>query len=253
LLVSALLLGCTERKQRNLIYEADERLHQHRHEEAVELYRKAISLNPESAAAITGLYKLGFAYETLVRDHDAALFNFNEFIRLSRDPVKIYEVQKRVANIYFDQGKEPEKAIAAYKKLMAFSPDSLETDLFQFRVAQGHFQQNNFEQARIEFEELLEKFPKSPYVARARFEIGNAYYMEGKYDMGIEALKQVIRNHMQSEYATEAEFLMAQCMEQSNKLAPALQVYKNLRGRYTNAKILEFRITELEKRIKKEK
>ena len=121
------------------------------------------------------------------------------------------------------------------------------------RIRESYFYQNNFEQARIEYQQLLEKFPKSEYVARARHGIGNSYYMEAKYDIAQNALKQVMRHHPQSEYAIEAEFLVAQCLEQANKLRNALQAYENIRGRYPSPVILEFRIEELKKRIKKEK
>ena len=87
--------------------------------------------------AVKSLYKLGFTQETYLRDYDSAIFNYQEFIRLSQDRVSIYEVQKRIAGIYFEQYRDPDKAIAAYKKLLTLSPDSLEADLFQFRIAQS--------------------------------------------------------------------------------------------------------------------
>ena len=73
--------------------------------------------------------------------------------------------------------------------------------------------------------------------------------MEGKYDIAIEALKQVLRNHSQSEYATEAQFLMAECMEQQDKLQNALQMYENIKGRYSSPDVLGLRIAALRKRL----
>lgn len=218
--------------------------------QAIDLYRKTIALNPESHTAIRALYRLGFTLESYLKDFDGAIFNYQEFIRLTQDRVSSYEVQKRVANIYFEQFHDADKAIATYKKLIAFDPSSLEIDFFHFRIAQSYFQQNNFEQARYEYQQLLEKFPKSQYGARVRFEIGNTYYMDGKYEIGIEALKQVVRHHPQSEYATEAQFLMAQCYEHLDKLDSALQLYETIQGRYSSAEILNYRVAEVKKRFK---
>jgi len=198
------------------------------------------------------MYKLGFILEVYAKDFTGAVFNYQEAIRLSHDPVSIYEIQKRVANIFFEQNKDPDKAIEAYRKLILFNPKSLELDLFQFRMAEAFFRQNNFEQARSEYQQMVERFPKSQYVEKSRFEIGNTYYMEGKYDIALEAFKQVGRHHPQSEYAIEAEFLRAQCLEQTNKLEAAMVTYDSLRNRYRNPKVLDFRISELKKRIKKE-
>jgi len=248
-----LVVGCSEKKQEKLLEAAETKLAETKYSETVEILRKVISLNPENKLAIKAMYKLGFVLETYARDYPGAVFNYQEAIRLSQDPVSVYEIQKRVANIFFEQIPDPEKAIEAYRKLLSFNPGSLEADFFQFRVAESFFKQNNFEQARTEYQHLVEKFPKSQYVEKSRFEIGNTYYMEGKYDIALEAFKQVVRHHPQSEYAVEADFLTAQCLEQTKKLDSALMIYENIKIRYFNPKIIEFRISELKKRIKKEK
>lgn len=248
-----LIISCTESRQNQLIEQGDNRSLEGKYAESAEYYRKAAGLNPESKAGIKAMYKLGYVSESYLKDFPTAILNYVEFIRLSQEPVSVYEVQKRLANIYFDHNQDNEKAIAAYKKLLLLSPDSLESDLFQFRIAQSYFRMNNFEQARIEYDQLLASHPKSEHVPRTRFEVGNSYYMEGKYDTAQEALKQVIRNHPQHEFAIEAEYLLAQCLEQQSKLKEALQGYENLLGKYPSKQIIELRIDALKKRIKKEK
>lgn len=247
------LLSCTEQRQTQLLEQGEERSLQGNYAEAAELFRKAVTLNPEGKVGVKALYKLGFTLETYLKDYDTALFNFNEFVRLSQDKVAVYEVLKRIANIHFEQNKDNEKTIAAYKKLLELSPESLEKDFFQFRIAQSYFRANNFDQARTEYNQLIENFPKSQFIARSRFEIGNTYYMEAKYDIAQEALKQVIRHHPQSEFAGEAEFLLAQCLEQQNKLQAALFTYEIVKERYPSPQIIQFRIDAVKKRIKKEK
>ncbi len=246
-------MGCTEQRQSSLLQQAEEKLAIARYADAAELYRKAIAINPESRTAIKALYKLGFTQETYLKDFDGAVFSFQEFIRQSRDRVSLYEVQKRISNIYFELSPQPDKAIANYKKLISMNAESLEIDLFQFRIAESYFRQNNFDQARLEYQQLIERFPKSQFNARARFEIGNAYYMEGKYDVAVEALKQVLRHHSQSDYAIESQFIMAQCHEEQGKLQNALQVYENIKGRYSSPEILNMRIAQLKKRLRAEK
>jgi TolA-binding protein len=232
---------------------AEEKAAQGAYAEAADLFKKTIAMNPESQTAVRSLYRLGFTLESNLKDMDGAIFNYTEFIRLARDRVSIYEVQKRIANIYFEQFHDADKAIAAYRKLIAYDPNSLEIDLFQFRIAQSYFQQNSFEQARHEYQQLLERYPKSQYNARARFEIGNTYYMEGRYDIAIEALKQVMRHNPQSEYANEAQFLMAECMEQEDKPEAAYQLYESIQGRYSSPEILAYRVSELKKRMKQKR
>ncbi|MBI4405410.1 MAG: tetratricopeptide repeat protein [Deltaproteobacteria bacterium] len=245
--------SCTERRQLTLLRSAEEKLSTGQYQEAAELLKKILVLNPESRPAVKALYKLGFVDETYLKDFDAALFSYQEFIRLSQDNMSIYEVQKRVANIYFEFKQDHEKSIEAYKKLISFNPSSVEVDLFQFRIGQSYFYLNNFEQARLEYQQLLEHFPKSQFASKARFETGNSYYMEGKYDIAQEALKQVLRHHGQTEHAIEAQFLIAQCLELQDKLLAAIQTYESIRGRYPSKKILELRISQLTKRLKEKR
>jgi TolA-binding protein len=252
LLVALALLfasGCTERRQTSLVEAADEKLAQHQYLEGAELLRKAIAMEPASKQAVKARYKLGFTLESYLRDYEGAISNYEEFTKHSADRVSVYEVQKRIASLYFEQMSDSHKAVTAYKTLIALNPGSLEADLFQFRVAQSYFRQNKFDLARHEYQILLEKYPKSQFNARARYEIGNCYYMEGKYDIAIEALKQVLRHHSQSDFSTEAQFLMAESFEQQDKLQNALQVFENIRGRYSSPNVLELRIAALKKRM----
>jgi TolA-binding protein len=249
----ALLSACSERRQTSLIQAAEEKTAQGRYAEASELLKKVIAINGDSKPAVHALYKLGFLLETYLHDYEGALANYSAFVQHSQDSVSIYEVQKRIAGIYFEQQKNPEKTIEAYKKLIAMNPDSLEADFFQFRIAEAYYQENNFEQARQEYQTLLDRFPKSAYIPHARFEIGNTYYLEGKNDIAIEALEQVIRHHPQSEYAVEAQFLMADCLEHMDKGVNALQIYESLKGRYPAAEVLNQKIENLKKKLAKVK
>ncbi len=233
--------------------EADEKIGRSAYGEASMVLKKAIALNPESRTAVKALYKLGFVLETYLRDFEGALFNYNEFIRLGTDPVAIYEVQKRVANLYFEQTNDPEKAAEAYRKLLTISPQTLEGDLFEFRIGEAYFRSNDFDKARVQFQTLVDKFPKSHLVPKARYEIGNTYYMEGKYEVAIEALRQVLRHHPQNEFALEAQFLTGQCFEHLDKFPAALQAYESLLDKYSPREVIQMRITEVTKRAKKMK
>jgi len=246
-------VACTESRQQRLAESAERKLASGSPTEGAELLRKVVALNPESKTGVRALYKLGFVLETSLRDFEGAVFNYNEFIRLSQDRVGIYEVLKRVANIYNDQARDPSKGIAAFRKLLDLSPESLEADSFQYHIGQSYYRLNNFDQARIEHQTLISLYPKSQFASRARLEIGNTYYMEGKYDIAEEALKQVIRHHAQSEQALEAQFLIGQCLEHQGKLRQALQEYESVQGRYPSPQVLGMRIADVRKKLKQQR
>lgn len=249
----ALVVGCTAERQARLLEEADQHAGSGDYRKAAELYRRVVTISPETGTAIRALYKLGFVQETYLRDYEASVLNYGEFLKLTKDPVRAYEVQKRIANIYFEHHRDPEKAIVAYRQLMQMNTESLELDAFQLRIALSHFRKSDFAQARIEFQALVERFPKSQYLPRAKFEIGNCYYMEGRYELAIEALKQVLRSHAQSDYAVEAQFLIGQSQEHQGQLRAALQSYESVKGRYPASDVVDVRMQDVSKRLKQEK
>ena len=69
----------------------------------------------------------------------------------------------------------------------------------------------------------------------------------------VEALKQVLRHHPQSEQAVDAQFLIGQCYEHDGKFANALQIFDGLKDRYRDPALLEIRLKELRKRTAKAK
>lgn len=196
---------------------------------------------------------MGLLLELQLRDYDRAIFNYEEFIRLSTDHVSIYEVQKRIAGIYFDDLKNAEKSIAAYKKLIELSPDSLEQDLFQFRIGLNNFRMNNFPQARAEYQKLLDRFPKSQFASKARFEIGKSYYMEGNYETAIEAFKYSVRNDPNTAISDEARYYLAQCLEQLEKFSEAEVLYQSLLNSYPQPEVIKIRLEAVKKRIAKQR
>lgn len=196
---------------------------------------------------------MGFTQETYFNDPRAALLNYEEYIRLTKDPIAKYEVKKRAANLYYENRFDNDKTAQYYKELLEENPQSLEADFFQFRIGQAYFGNNQFEEAREAYQLLLEKYPQSQYCGKARFQIGNSYYMQARYKIAIDAFKQVLRLHAQSEYALESQFLMAECLENSGSPEEALSIFNGLRGRYSPEKILDDKIQRLTKGPQKKK
>lgn len=250
--LGSLIIGCTARKQQQFLLKADQKSSEGHYQAAIELYKKTISVNPDSENALKALYRLGLLLENYLKDFDGALFSYEEYVRQSKDIVEVTEVQKRIAEIYFQYLQDYEKSIVSYRKLLSLQSSGQGGDYFQFKIAQCFFNQNKFDQSRIEFQILIEKYPKTHFASKARFGIANTFYLEEKYKVAIEAFKNVIRLHPQSEEAVESEFYLAQCWEHLSKFASAVQVYESLLKRYPSHKIIQMRLNELKKRSKQQ-
>ncbi|MBI1861577.1 MAG: tetratricopeptide repeat protein [Deltaproteobacteria bacterium] len=251
LALTIILVGCTARKQTKFFDLAEEKIQGGSYFEAADAFRRGIALNPESRLALKALFRLGFVQEVYLRDYESALGSYQEYLRLRREPIGQYEVQKRVANIYFDYVQDPERSVTAYRKLLDLQADSLEKDQFIYRIGRSYFLQNNFELARSQYQALIDSVPKSQLVPKARFEIGNTYFMEAKYRLAIDAFKQVVRYHPQHPQAIEAQFWIAQSLEQLGEGLAARTQYEQLRLKYPIPELIEKRLQDIDKRGKK--
>ena len=135
LLLTFFVCGCTGRKQQKLLQKVNTEISRNEYGRAVELLRKLTALDPQSDISIGALYKLGFILETYLKDTKGALFNYEEFILRSPDSMRAYEVQKRIAGIYYERVQNRERAIVEYQKLLLSNPKSLEADFFQFQIS----------------------------------------------------------------------------------------------------------------------
>ena len=243
--------ACTAQRQTRLFNLAEEKIEGGSYFEGADALRRGIALNPQSTMALKAIYRLGLLQEIYIRDYEAALNSYKEYLTIAKDYVGLYEVQKRVANIYFDHFQDPEKAILTYRRLLELQPDSLEKDQFQYRVGRSYFLQNNFSDSRSAYQELVDGMSRSELVPKARFEIGNTYFMEGKFDLAVEVFKQVLRFHAQHPQAIEAQFWIAQSYEQLGDLKQAQLYYEQLRLKYPTPGVIEKRLTDLKARVKR--
>jgi TolA-binding protein len=110
---------------------------------------------------------------------------------------------------------------------------------------------NNFEQARIEFENLLRLYPATSLAAEVRFRIAVTYALEGEAENAMAAYRDVVSRWPESPYAVEARFGLATALEERDRLKEALEILAGLRGVYSNQQALNQRIEALEGRIGK--
>ncbi|MEZ4752420.1 MAG: tetratricopeptide repeat protein [Bdellovibrionota bacterium] len=234
-----------------MLRDGDHEIAESRYVKAVELFRKALAMDPASPYGVKAAYKLGFVLETYFKDYEAALLSYEEFIKNSPDKARNYGVRKRIASLQLEHLRDFAGAQKSYKLLLDESPQGAEAAEFMFKMASAAFQQNNFEESRDIYQGVVERYPASELVPGARYEIGNTYYMQERYEVALQALKQVLREHPQSKYSIEAQFLMARCLEQQLNFSEALEMYEGLEGRYFPKQVLSQRIEKLRPKVRK--
>ncbi|MHB8708126.1 MAG: tetratricopeptide repeat protein [Desulfuromonadales bacterium] len=159
------------------------------------------------------------------------------------------EARRQVAELYKYRLDDQSRAITAYQRLLDDAWD--DADRLQYEVADCYFRLNNFEQARIEFENLLRNYPASALAPEVQFRIAVIHALEGDADNAMAAYREVPSRWPHSPYAVEAQFGLATVLEERERLREALAILEGLQGRYPNQQALTQRIAHLQGRIGK--
>lgn len=216
---------------------------------AVEQLRELQAKHPESARAPEALLQAAKLLNfSLNRFSDALLV----YLSLERDYAatpQAAEARRQIADLYKFRLNDQARAITAYQRLIDDEADG--ADQLQYEVADCYFRLNNFEQARIEFEQQLRNYPASTLAPEVQFRLAVTHALEGNVDRAMAAYREVPERWPQSPYAIEARFGLATVLEERDRLQEALSLLEALRGSYPNQEALEQRIANLQGRIGK--
>ena len=162
-------------------------------QEAIRLYQRAATLNPEDEEAH---FNLGVAFskltrmaDTAKRTNDAAAF-LNEAVRHYDEALRLFpeyaEAHNNVGNLLVERHRYDE-AIAHYSAAIRINPDhsSAINNLGKCLALQG-----KTEEALMQFHEAVRL--NTNYV-EARFNLANACLLLGRFDEAVSELEQVLR------------------------------------------------------------
>jgi outer membrane protein assembly factor BamD len=193
------------------------------------LFKQVIEDFPGSKERIESLLLLGRTHYSLA-EYVEAKNRFQEFIDL-------YPANKQADRAYFF------KAMSDYKMIDIAARD-----------------QTAAREAINGFELLINRFPKSNYIEKAKknkkkcasflvesiFEIGKFYYNTGSYQSAISRLKNLLAENPNHKFSGEAAFLLAESYYNEQNFTEAVVSYKNLLKKYPRSQF----IIQAKKRLK---
>ncbi len=222
-----------------------------RYAEAVELFSNLHDDYPSFVRVPQALFQKAEILDLYLSRHSDALLTY---LLLERDYPEAPEVdpaRRQVAILFKYRLDDCGQAIAAYQKVLDLpGPDN---DRLQYEVADCYFRLNNFEQARIEFENLLSNYASSGLTAEVRYRIAMTYALEGKLPEAAAAYRLVMQDWPESPYAIEASFGLATVLEEQEELREALKILEELDGIYPKQDILKRKTDQVRERIEKKK
>ncbi|NOY12441.1 MAG: tetratricopeptide repeat protein [Deltaproteobacteria bacterium] len=142
------------------------------------------------------------------------------------------------------------RAISFYQRLRE-QPGG-DQDQYLYEIADCYFRLDNYTQARIELDTLLEKFPQSPLLPDVLYRRGGLLLLENRLSAAREDWQRLIEQFPDSSYSLQARFNLAKMLEEDDRLLEALDLYRQLEG-YPRPALLQEKIKHLKKRIAEKK
>lgn len=216
---------------------------------AVDLYTEFLKSYPESRLAPESIYKKAYIYKNMLGQRQSAMDSYAMLLDLYPKSEQVYRAREDIAAIHSSMN-EDRLAIAEYAWLIEHGP-RLKHSEYRYEIAMKYVKRNDFDQARIEFEELLKSSPSKDFTSKAYFQIATTYYLEGRLDDAIKGYDVVVANFIDDPLYIEAKFSKATALEELGRLKEALKLFKELKGEYPSPELLKIRIESTEERIKK--
>ena len=233
-------------------------------------FRKLLRAYKQSREATEAQYYVGRCEEEL-GDYYKAFLEYRKTIQTYPSTKRFDEILEREYQIgnYFLGGKRRkffgtaailparDKAVEVFQAIVDDGPFSEYGELAQYKLGLAHLALQDYEPAVTAFEQVPSRYPKSPLVDDARFQIAQASlkgtfapgYDQSPTDLALRELGTFIREYPESDLLAEAksrlqelkerraqhEYQVAQFYERRKHFASALRYYETIVQRFTGS------------------
>ena len=188
-------------------------------------FKKLVKAYRESREAAEGQYYLGRCYEE-DGDYYRAFLDYRKTVQVYPSSKRFDEVLEREYQLgnYFLSGKKRklfgtaalvparDKAIEIFQAIVDDGPFSEYGQLAQYKLGLSHAALGNYEEAVSAFEQVITRYPDSPLVDDARFQIAQASlkgtfrpgYDQSPTDLAMRELQAFLQEYPESELSSEA-------------------------------------------------
>ncbi len=215
---------------------------------AEKIYHEIYQHYPQGQEAAEALLRVGKLWQYDHQDEQMALLSYLKLEHNYPESLLVLTAREEAAQIVKYTLRDYSRAIEYYQHLLDLNTGT--PDQYYYEIADCYFRLENYSQARIEFETLLEIYPESFLVPDVLYRKGGLLLLEGLVADARSAWQGLIEQYPDSKYRIQAEFDLAKLLEEEEHLTEALQYYRKLEGRLQSS-LLEEKIKHLEQRIAK--
>jgi len=249
LLIAALSLfgglsGCEERSPEAVVA-ADELFRTGRLEAAASAYARL----PEDVGSwrAYGSWRAAVIYRDALGDSVRAEKGFDECSR--RFPLDSWGYACLVdLGDLRRQNRRFRAAINSYRAALEQRPRGEHAEHCLLQSGHSYLALGEFEQARVEWQELEREFPASRLLPRVALDRARSFDLQGRYKDSLEAYQAVLENFAEDQVTVSAAFGVAESYEQLGMLNEAEAAYYAVIDRHPNRNLVELKLANLSNR-----
>ena len=219
-------------------------------EKSLNNFLNIIENYPSSDLYDDALFKTGELYYLSYSDFSNAIKSFRQLLLTSNARVKLkFQAQSYIAEIYENSLNDYDQAIIEYQRLINNFGNWISPGEGQFKIAKCYFKKGDYKQAIVEYEILAEKFPVSPLVEESLYQTVTSNFILGDCSEAVKNYDRFKEKFPDSRFMSEIKFEIGSCYEEEGNLLESLNIFRELKDHYSNKKLLEMKISSIEKRL----
>ena len=153
-------------------------------------------------------------------------------------PLPVAALESSFADSLFREG-DYLNAAHEYKRLLFLNPDAPQIDFIAFRVAASYQNAGKLENAIHAYQLLIDTYPKSLLVERAKNNIAQCQVLSGNSEQGLASLKRFLSEHQESSLAPRAHFTIGMLHADKREWAQASRVWNDVYLTYPDTPFAE--------------
>lgn len=205
---------------------------------------------PQAQEAAEALLRIGNLWQHDHKNEQMALLSYLKLEHDYPESPLVLSAREEAAQIVKHTLRDYSRAIVYYQRLLDLNMG--DPDQYYYEIADCYFRLENYPQARIELETLLDLYPHSTLAPEVLYRKGGILLLEGRTADAQHDWQNLIEQYPESQYRKQAEFDLAKLLEEEEHLSEALQRYRQLKG-FSQPLLLQEKIEHLERRIAEKK
>ncbi len=184
----------------------------------------------------------------MTKNYPLAIEFYRHIILKSEDPEERKSSQRFVAQIYYENLLNYDRAVIEYEKLLKLEHRPEEGFRYRLNLAKAHYNLNNLEQSLLEIDTILsgKLSPEETYEAKV---LKASVLVHNKQLADAAGLWESILKEFPERSAKDNVALnLVVCYEELRDFGRAIEILENMKQGYPNPDFLDFRISRLRER-----